>query len=166
MLISAGAPTRSVRAYRAGGERWLLVDGEGHPTGSGDAQPARYAALEAFAREHSRLFVAAGFQKWGMTNGTADRVRPAQAGSADEVPPGEARVVRDGLAKVGVYRDEAGGTHAVSLRCTHLGCLLRFNAAETTWDCPCHGSRFDIDGTVLEGPAVKPLKTRSPPSSG
>jgi Rieske Fe-S protein len=59
-----------------------------------------------------------------------------------------------------VYRDEAGGLHAVSLRCTHLGCLLRFNAAERSWDCPCHGSRFDVDGRVLEGPAVQPLEPR------
>ena len=70
--------------------------------------------------------------------------RSAEAGrgraTATEIPPGEARVVRDGLGKTGVYRDEAGGLHAVSLRCTHLGCLLRFNGAERSWDCPCHGS--------------------------
>ena len=66
-------------------------------------------------------------------------------------------MLRDGLEQTGVYRDEQGGLHAVSLRCTHLGCLLRFNGAETSWDCPCHGSRFDVDGAVLTGPAVKPL---------
>jgi Rieske Fe-S protein len=86
-----------------------------------------------------------------------DRLRPAQAGTAAEVPRGEARVVRDGLGKTGVYRDEDGKVHAVSLRCTHLGCLLRFNSAERSWDCPCHGSRFDVDGAVLDGPAVTPL---------
>ena len=89
-----------------------------------------------------------------------DRLRPAEAGSEDEIPPGEARELRDGLGRKGVYRDEAGGLHAVSLRCTHLGCLVRFNAAETSWDCPCHGSRFDVDGRVLEGPAVEPLERR------
>jgi glycine/D-amino acid oxidase-like deaminating enzyme/nitrite reductase/ring-hydroxylating ferredoxin subunit len=89
-----------------------------------------------------------------------DRITPAQARSADEVPPGEARVVRDGLGKAGVYRDLDGGLHAVSLRCTHLGCLLRFNGAERSWDCPCHGSRFGVDGEVLEGPAVHPLRQR------
>jgi nitrite reductase/ring-hydroxylating ferredoxin subunit len=89
-----------------------------------------------------------------------DRAKPAQAASADEVPIGEARVVRDGVGKKGVYRDSDGELHAVSLRCTHLGCLLRFNAAETSWDCPCHGSRFDVDGHVLEGPAVSPLDRR------
>ncbi|HKP89605.1 MAG TPA: FAD-dependent oxidoreductase [Thermoleophilaceae bacterium] len=90
----------------------------------------------------------------------ADRVKPAQAGEAEQVPAGEARVVRDGVGKIGVYRDADGGLHAVSLRCTHLGCLLRFNAAETSWDCPCHGSRFGVDGEVLEGPAVSPLDRR------
>jgi Rieske Fe-S protein len=74
-----------------------------------------------------------------------------------DVKPGQGRVARDGLGKTGVYRDLDGETHAVSLRCTHLGCLLRFNPAERSWDCPCHGSRFDIDGSVLEGPATKPL---------
>ena len=90
----------------------------------------------------------------------ADRVTPAEVSSADEVPIGEARVVRDGLGKSGAYRDETGKLHGVSLRCTHLGCLLRFNGAERSWDCPCHGSRFDVDGAVLEGPAVHPLTSR------
>jgi len=90
-----------------------------------------------------------------------DRVKLPEAGSADDVPAGEARVVRDGLGKKGVYRDEAGVVHAVSLRCTHLGCLLRFNSAEVSWDCPCHGSRFGVDGRVLEGPAVDSLEPRS-----
>ncbi len=92
-----------------------------------------------------------------------ERLRPAEAGSSDEVPAGEARVVRAGLGKVGVYRDEEGVLHGVSLRCTHLGCLVRFNDAERSWDCPCHGSRFDVDGQVLIGPATKPLEPRDPP---
>ena len=66
----------------------------------------------------------------------------------------------DGLGKIGVYRDQEGALHAVSLRCTHLACLLRWNGAERSWDCPCHGSRFDVDGEVLEGPAVNALERR------
>jgi glycine/D-amino acid oxidase-like deaminating enzyme/nitrite reductase/ring-hydroxylating ferredoxin subunit len=89
-----------------------------------------------------------------------DRLRPPQALQAGGVPPREARVVPDGLGKKGVYRDEDGTLHAVSLRCTHMGCLVRFNAAERSWDCPCHGSRFAVDGSVLEGPAVRPLDRR------
>jgi glycine/D-amino acid oxidase-like deaminating enzyme/nitrite reductase/ring-hydroxylating ferredoxin subunit len=91
------------------------------------------------------------------TDFVADRLRPGEVSDPEAVPRGQARVVRDGLDQTGVYRDEQGGLHAVSLRCTHLGCLLRFNGAETSWDCPCHGSRFDVDGAVLAGPAVKPL---------
>jgi glycine/D-amino acid oxidase-like deaminating enzyme/nitrite reductase/ring-hydroxylating ferredoxin subunit len=93
-----------------------------------------------------------------------DRLKPAQADDAAEIPPGEARTVRDGRGKTGVYRDHGGALHAVSLRCTHLGCLLRFNAAEHSWDCPCHGSRFDVDGNVLEGPASRPLERKAPPA--
>jgi glycine/D-amino acid oxidase-like deaminating enzyme/nitrite reductase/ring-hydroxylating ferredoxin subunit len=91
------------------------------------------------------------------TDFVGDRLRPGEVTDAEDVPRGEARVLRDGLKQAGVYRDAQGELHAVSLRCTHLGCLLRFNGAESSWDCPCHGSRFDVDGAVLEGPAVKPL---------
>lgn len=91
-----------------------------------------------------------------------DRVMPADATSSEGLPVDSAHVIRDGLGKTGVYRDPSGELHAVSLRCTHLGCLVRFNAAERTWDCPCHGSRFDVDGAVLEGPASRPLPRREP----
>jgi glycine/D-amino acid oxidase-like deaminating enzyme/nitrite reductase/ring-hydroxylating ferredoxin subunit len=90
------------------------------------------------------------------------RITPADATSSEHLPPGQAHVVRDGLGKIGVYRDREGELHGVSLRCTHLGCLVAFNAAETSWDCPCHGSRFDVDGGVLEGPATQPLPKREP----
>jgi glycine/D-amino acid oxidase-like deaminating enzyme len=90
-----------------------------------------------------------------------DRIIPAEASSPAEVPAGEARVLRDGVGKAGAYREADGTLHVVSLRCTHLGCLLRFNGAERSWDCPCHGSRFTVDGAVLEGPAVRPLAAHS-----
>jgi glycine/D-amino acid oxidase-like deaminating enzyme/nitrite reductase/ring-hydroxylating ferredoxin subunit len=85
----------------------------------------------------------------------ADRVR--KRASAGDVPPGEGRVVGSGLSQAAVHRDEEGEVHAVSARCTHLGCIVSWNSAERSWDCPCHGSRFDVDGRVLQGPAVKPL---------
>ncbi|MET9226465.1 FAD-dependent oxidoreductase [Lentzea sp. NPDC003310] len=91
-----------------------------------------------------------------------DRIVPADATSSENLPRGQAHVVRDGLGKTGVYRDDDGQLHGVSLRCTHLGCLVRFNAAERSWDCPCHGSRFDVDGSVLEGPATRPLPRKEP----
>lgn len=87
-----------------------------------------------------------------------DRLRPAK--SLEDVAPGEGAVVRAGGDRVAVYRDEDGEVHALSARCTHLGCLVDFNAAERSWDCPCHGSRFGIDGEILQGPALRPLKRR------
>ena len=89
-----------------------------------------------------------------------DRANPSLRTSTGDLSPGEARVVRDRLGKTGVFRAEDGSLNAVSLRCTHLGCLVRFNAAERSWDCPCHGSRFDVDGAVLEGPATQPLERK------
>lgn len=90
----------------------------------------------------------------------ADRALPTGSGSLEDLPRGEARVIRHGLGKIGVFRDDDGALHAVSMRCTHLGCLVRWNGAERSWDCPCHGSRFDVDGAVLEGPAVRPLERK------
>jgi len=70
---------------------------------------------------------------------------------------GEGAVLRRGLHKIAVYRDEQGALHQRSATCTHLGCIVRWNAGEKTWDCPCHGSRFSPDGQVLNGPALKEL---------
>ncbi|MEU4804198.1 FAD-dependent oxidoreductase [Actinosynnema sp. NPDC023587] len=89
-----------------------------------------------------------------------DRLRPGNVASVDEVPRGHGRLVRHGLGKVAAFRDDDGELHVVSARCTHLGCLVRFNDAERSWDCPCHGSRFGVDGEVLEGPATDPLPRR------
>ena len=62
---------------------------------------------------------------------------------------------------VAVAKDAAGAVHAVSAVCTHLGCIVHWNAEETTWDCHCHGSRFTIEGEVVEGPAREPLEPMS-----
>ena len=114
-------------------------------------------------------FGAGGLPKLAQMNAkvavdlVGDRLLPALRSEAGDLAPGESRVVRDGLGKTGVFRAEDGSLLGVSLRCTHLGCLLRFNSAERSWDCPCHGSRFDVDGNVLEGPAVHPLERKEPP---
>lgn len=86
-----------------------------------------------------------------------DLVTPGEVGDVDEIARGEGAVIRRGLAKVAVYRDEDGGLHERSAICTHLGCVVQFNSTERTWDCPCHGSRFGIDGHVVNGPAIKGL---------
>ncbi|GGU38820.1 FAD-dependent oxidoreductase [Streptomyces lavendofoliae] len=87
-----------------------------------------------------------------------DRVPGAHADSTDDIPRGGGAVVRVGGRRLAVHRDEAGSLHAVSARCTHLGCVVHFNDEECAWECPCHGSRFDVDGKVVQGPAVRPLE--------
>jgi glycine/D-amino acid oxidase-like deaminating enzyme/nitrite reductase/ring-hydroxylating ferredoxin subunit len=91
----------------------------------------------------------------------ADRVRRPPLG---DLAPGEGRVVGDGRKQKAVHRDRDGTLHAVSARCTHLGCIVRWNGAEQTWDCPCHGSRFDPQGEVLNGPATGKLHEEDPPA--
>jgi glycine/D-amino acid oxidase-like deaminating enzyme/nitrite reductase/ring-hydroxylating ferredoxin subunit len=74
------------------------------------------------------------------------------------IAPGAGAIVRDGLKLLAVYRDEDGRFHERSAACTHLGCVVQWNVVESSWDCPCHGSRFGPDGTVLNGPAARPLE--------
>jgi glycine/D-amino acid oxidase-like deaminating enzyme/nitrite reductase/ring-hydroxylating ferredoxin subunit len=91
----------------------------------------------------------------------SDRLHPADASSIEDIAPGEGKTLRAHGQRLAVYRDETGRLHCVSSICTHLGCIVKFNAAEKSWDCPCHGSRFDVDGGVLDGPAKKPLPPRT-----
>lgn len=74
-----------------------------------------------------------------------------------EIKNGEAGIVSLDNHRIGVYKDESGKKHAVNATCTHLGCALAWNGDELSWDCPCHGSRFSIDGNVIESPAVRPV---------
>jgi glycine/D-amino acid oxidase-like deaminating enzyme/nitrite reductase/ring-hydroxylating ferredoxin subunit len=90
----------------------------------------------------------------------ADRVRSWRPRPAAELVPGEGDIVELDGAAVAAFRDDAGGIHAVSATCTHLGCRVTFNTAEQSWDCPCHGSRFDVEGSVIQGPAVEDLASK------
>ncbi|MGW7440296.1 FAD-dependent oxidoreductase [Streptomyces sp. NPDC054849] len=83
-------------------------------------------------------------------------------GPVRSLQPGEGTVVRAGGRPCAVHRDDQGELHAVSAVCTHLGCLVAFNNAERTWECPCHGSRFGIGGEILQGPALHPLERQDP----
>ncbi|TMU83951.1 FAD-dependent oxidoreductase [Bacillus sp. BHET2] len=155
--------------------------------------------------KHPSIFVATGFNKWGMTSGTlagqilsdqilgnhhiyADVYTPSRfvadpsikhflkenlnvAGQLmkgklqipskkpQELQNGEGDIVNLNGRRCGGYRDESGRLHIVDTTCTHLGCETEWNHGDHTWDCPCHGSRFSIDGDVIEGPAKKPLTT-------
>jgi glycine/D-amino acid oxidase-like deaminating enzyme/nitrite reductase/ring-hydroxylating ferredoxin subunit len=237
MHINVESPTRSTRPWVEGNRPGLIVVGETHPTGDEEAVPGRWGELERWTRQHfdvesfdhrwsaqdyttadhipyvgrsprmARTFVATGFNKWGLSNGTAaamvladlvaghpnpwleafdatrigdaqtikrlieenlhvakrflgDRLARRRVGSAAELEPGEGGMVKVRGDTVGAYRDPDGALHAVSITCTHMGCTLHWNAAETTWDCPCHGSRFSHEGDVLNGPAVRPLERK------
>ena len=87
-----------------------------------------------------------------------DRFGRLFARSIDRLERGEGALVRVDGAAVAAYRDPDDKLHSVSPTCTHLGCTVAWNHAEKSWDCPCHGSRFDPDGEVLNGPATRPLR--------
>lgn len=79
--------------------------------------------------------------------------------SLDDIAPGEGGVIVRGEDKIAVHRDWSGALHAVSASCTHKGCTVTWNNADKTWDCPCHGSMFTAEGSVIHGPARKPLRS-------
>ena len=79
------------------------------------------------------------------------------AQSLEEIGKGEGGIVTSGDHKVAVFRDRKGNVHTLSAKCTHMGCTVKWNTTDKTWDCPCHGSRFGPAGEVVNGPAAKPL---------
>ena len=86
-----------------------------------------------------------------------DRLARAEADSVRELRPGDGMIIGRRGKKVAAFRDAKGNVHRLSPVCTHLGCLVRWNPSESTWDCPCHGSRFKPTGEVIAGPAEEPL---------
>lgn len=110
--------------------------------------PARVTTQSPMEFVKENLNVAAQYADW-VTGG--------EVSSADEIKAGEGAILRRGLKKIAVYRDEAGALHERSAVCTHLGCIVHFNSLEKTWDCPCHGSRFNTDGAVINAPAIVSL---------
>jgi nitrite reductase/ring-hydroxylating ferredoxin subunit len=234
MYLSTESPSHTVRSHPTPDGEIVIAGGESHKVGQADEAErvqrleawaqARFDVKEIAYRWSTQdnmpvdslpyigrmlpfqrgIWVATGFLKWGLTNGTAagliladliagrdnpwadvfdatrikpiasasefvkenvnvagrfvgDRIARPDARSLDEVQPGEGRLVRRGADKVAAYRHEDGTLDVVSSTCTHLGCQVKWNAAETSWDCPCHGSRFAPDGRVLQGPAVADL---------
>lgn len=92
----------------------------------------------------------------------AEYVTPGEIDSWDQLKPGEGAIVRSGLSKVAAFRNEDGKLFLRSAICSHLGCLVHWNAFERCWDCPCHGSQFAPDGEALNGPAFAPLQEYKP----
>jgi glycine/D-amino acid oxidase-like deaminating enzyme/nitrite reductase/ring-hydroxylating ferredoxin subunit len=137
-------------AMSAGAGRAIadLVAGRGNEQASA-FDPARLPGLRAIP-ELVKHNAKSGFHFFG------DRL--PKGANAAELKPGEGAVVGSGLAKKAVHRDAEGTLHAVSARCTHMGCIVQWNGPQSTWDCPCHGSRFEANGAVIEGPATAPLQ--------
>jgi glycine/D-amino acid oxidase-like deaminating enzyme/nitrite reductase/ring-hydroxylating ferredoxin subunit len=94
----------------------------------------------------------------------ADRFKVKETDSLNRISPGTGKVVEVDGEKVAAYKDEQGRLHTLNPVCTHAGCLVNWNGEEKSWDCPCHGARFDIDGKVLTGPATSPLLAVLPKS--
>ena len=87
----------------------------------------------------------------------ADWVTPGDVKSADDIAPGSGAVIRAGLSKHAVFKDLDGTVTTCTAVCNHLGCIVQWNGVEKSFDCPCHGSRFDGKGHVLMGPATSDL---------
>lgn len=105
-----------------------------------------FQALGEYAKENFN--VAAQYGDW---------ISPGKVDSLEGLKLDQGAVIREGLKKFAVYRDPQGNLHCYSAVCPHLGCIVHWNSGEKSWDCPCHGSRFDIEGQVLNGPATHNL---------
>lgn len=165
--------------------------------------PDKIPYIGQYSRSRPNWYIAAGFQKWGMTasmaaslilrdlickndnsyaevfspqrfpaenipfitkeggqsiKGLSKQVLHLPMQTVQDIALGDGAVVRFKGKKVGVYKDEYGHIYAVDIQCRHLGCHLEWNPDEHSWDCPCHGSRFDYKGRLISGPAQKNLK--------
>ena len=110
--------------------------------------PSRLRSISTVDFLNESLNVTAHYTDW-LTGG--------EVSSTEEIKPDEGCIVRRGLTKLAAYRDEQGGLHERQAVCTHLGCVVAWNSTEQSWDCPCHGSRFDKLGHVINGPANRNL---------
>lgn len=235
MFVSTESPTHTLRSSPFGDRALLIIAGEGHKVGQEDeleryrrleewtkanfeidAIEYRWSTQDYYSIDHvpyigklrrgsQHVYVATGYNAWGLTTGThaasilsdailgipnpwaelydsnrlkpgasfrkfteeninvakrwfGDRIAPSRVKSVAELGTGEAGVLTVEGKRVAAYRDDQGQLHAVSAVCTHLACIVSWNGAERTWDCPCHGSRFSFEGEVVQGPAVAPLE--------
>ncbi len=130
-----------------------LILGKPHPW-AGLYDPRRITVRTAPAFLQENLNAAAQYR---------DHLTGGDWESADAIPPGGGGIVREGLHKLAVFRDDDGDLHRCSAVCPHLKCIVHWNSVERTWDCPCHGSRFDAFGKVLTGPAIRDLALAEEP---
>jgi glycine/D-amino acid oxidase-like deaminating enzyme/nitrite reductase/ring-hydroxylating ferredoxin subunit len=124
----------------------------------GRANPwaAVYEAKRLSLKNSAAKFIAENAKVGSWFIGDRVRLRDSRD-DVDRLEPGDGTVARIGGRHLAVYRDDEGQLRACSARCTHLGCLVGWNRADQTWECPCHGSQFGADGALLQGPATEPL---------
>jgi glycine/D-amino acid oxidase-like deaminating enzyme/nitrite reductase/ring-hydroxylating ferredoxin subunit len=225
MFIGVDEPTHSLRMGRDDDGLLLVVLGSKFGTGLEGDVAKHFLELEAWTRgnfevgdaawrwvnedydspdrlpfvgassQAPNLYVATGFNAWGISNGTAAGILIAQqilgetpawasvydpdrkvpkgfnkggdsrsiVHGLDDIEPGGGAVMNLGQGKIAVWKGDDGVPNAVSASCTHKGCMVTWNNADRTWDCPCHGSIFATDGSVIHGPAVEPLPPRKLP---
>jgi glycine/D-amino acid oxidase-like deaminating enzyme/nitrite reductase/ring-hydroxylating ferredoxin subunit len=225
MFIGIDEPTHSLRTGHDLDGPLLVVLGSKFPTGHDGDVAKHFRDLEAWTRRNLEvgevawrwvnedydtadrvpfagalskapgLYIATGFNAWGISNGTAAGILIAEqilggspdwapvydpmrkvprkfnkggnsqsfVHSLDEIEPGGGAVMNLGRGKIAVWKEANGNPHAVSASCTHKGCIVTWNNADRTWDCPCHGSIFATDGSVIHGPALEPLPLKKLP---
>lgn len=127
-----------------------LIQGRENPY-SAIYDPSRKPAFKADSLKEYARFNSHAVAHMG------DHLKAGEVDSPEDIQPGTGAVVRRGMHKIAMYRDEEGMLHERSAVCPHLGCIVKWNAGEKSWDCPCHGSRFTPDGEVLNGPSSAPL---------
>ncbi|MDF2097331.1 FAD-dependent oxidoreductase [Aquibaculum arenosum] len=189
-------------------QRYFNIDTPSHLWTNEDFRPMDGMAFVGRVDDKEpNLYVATGFDAWGLTQGAlagevlaaailgsdhpaaplydAARLKPLAGGARflkentkaglhmagdrlfgrkthrlSAIPPGEGGIIKQGSELLAVRREPSGKLQALSAICTHLGCVVDWNAIDRTWDCPCHGSRFDEDGAVIAGPATSRLEPR------
>lgn len=118
--------------------------------------------IGAYSRHSPDIYVASGFNKWGMTNSmvAAMLLTDGICGKENEFAPvfSPSRSILHPQLAVNAFEASANLLMISPKRCTHMGCALKWNAAEHTWDCPCHGSRFTQEGTLIDGPTMKNMR--------
>src|SRR5262245_32397698 len=227
MFIGIDEPTHSLRTGRDQHGLVLVVLGSKFGTGQEGDVAKYFRELEAWTRKNLEvgdvawrwvnedyetadrvpfagelseapgLYIATGFNAWGISNGTAAGILIAEqilggspdwapvydpmrkvprkfnkggdsrslVHSLDDIEAGGGAVMNLGRGTIAVWKGADGIPHAISASCTHKGCTVTWNNADRTWDCPCHGSIFAIDGSVIHGPAVEPLSPKKLPPS-
>jgi glycine/D-amino acid oxidase-like deaminating enzyme/nitrite reductase/ring-hydroxylating ferredoxin subunit len=227
MFIGIDEPMHSLRTGHDQVGPLLIVLGSKFPTGHDGDVAKHFRDLEAWTRRNLEvgevawrwvnedydtadrvpfagaltqapgLYIATGFNAWGISNGTAAGILIAQqilggspdwapvydpmrkvsrkfnkggdsrslVHSLDDIEPGGGAVMNLGRGRIAVWKGADGIPHAISASCTHKGCTVTWNNADRTWDCPCHGSIFAIDGSVIHGPAMEPLSPKKFPPS-